>query len=156
MAAGQNKNQTVFSSLAQMQWSGTYDVINHKYLVRGHTLRENDHNFSQIEKRKQGVVVLLPMDWCTIIVWETNLRKPLRFVQTKDDFFSKINSHLWQKELLFCSSEDSNPRRRQSDGLNLTMDSSSVMGMVVMEKMECLLMKWVVALWRWSELKDVL
>lgn len=95
MAAGQNKNQTVFSFLAHMQWSGTYDVINHKYLVRGHTLLENDDNFSQIEKGKKGVVVLLPMDWCTIIiVRETNLRKPLRFVQTKDDFFSKINSHL--------------------------------------------------------------
>ena len=33
MAAGQNKNQTVFSFLAHMQWSGTYDVIHHKYLV---------------------------------------------------------------------------------------------------------------------------
>lgn len=33
MAAGQNKNQTVFLFLAHMQWSGTYDVIHHKYLV---------------------------------------------------------------------------------------------------------------------------
>lgn len=55
-----------------------------------HTLLENDHNFSQIEKRKKGVVVLLPMDWCTIIVRETNLRKPLRYMNNAFGYLDKI------------------------------------------------------------------
>ena len=73
--SGQNKNHTIISLLADLQRQGVYEVINHKFLVRGHTFLENDRDFSQIEKRKKNPQALVPDDWQKV-VREANLRKP--------------------------------------------------------------------------------
>ena len=48
---GQNKNHTLIGYLYDIHARGIYEVLDHKFLVRGHTFLENDTDFSQIEKR---------------------------------------------------------------------------------------------------------
>ena len=42
---------------------GVYDILNHKFLTRGHTFLKNDSDFAQIEKRKASAKVFVPSDW---------------------------------------------------------------------------------------------
>jgi len=49
-------------------------VINHKFLMRGHTFLENDRDFTQIEEQKTAQV-LVPNNWLTV-VREAKLTKP--------------------------------------------------------------------------------
>ena len=56
---------------------GVYEILDHKFLVRGHTFLENDRDFAQIEKRKNSAKVVLPDDWIEV-VRDTNLRKPFQ------------------------------------------------------------------------------
>lgn len=72
---GQNKNYLLVKFFADLQQKGSYEVINHKFLVRGHTFLENDRDFAQIEKRKKTAQVLVPDDWLTV-VREAKLTKP--------------------------------------------------------------------------------
>ena len=71
---GQNKNQTIISWYLELQRMGVYEILNHKFLVRGHTFLNNDRNFAQIEKRKNSAKVVLPDDWVKVLR-DTNLRK---------------------------------------------------------------------------------
>ena len=48
---GQNKNSTLIAFLYDLHTREIYEVLNHKFLVHGHTFLENDTDFSQIEKR---------------------------------------------------------------------------------------------------------
>ena len=61
----------------ELQRTGVYEILNHKFLVRGHTFLENDRDFAQIEKRKNSAKVVLPDDWVKV-VRDTNLRKPFQ------------------------------------------------------------------------------
>lgn len=54
-----------------------YEILDHKFLVRGHTFFENDRDFARIEKRKSSAKVVLPDDWAQV-VRDTNLRKPFQ------------------------------------------------------------------------------
>ena len=74
---GQNKNQTIISLYVELQRTGVYEILNHKFLVRGHTFLENDRDFAQIEKTKNSAKVVLPDD-CIKVVRDTNLRKPFQ------------------------------------------------------------------------------
>ena len=77
---GQNKNCTIISLFHDMHKRGVYDIINYKFLVRGHTFLENERDFSLIVKRKRTTEVLLPGDW-TQVIREANLKKP--FIATE-------------------------------------------------------------------------
>ena len=59
---GQNKNQTIISLYLELQRTGVYEILDHKFLVRGHTFLENDRDFVHIEKRKNSAKVVLPDD----------------------------------------------------------------------------------------------
>jgi len=71
---GQNKNYLLVKFLADLQHEGIYEVINHKFLMRGHTFLENDRDFTQIEEQKTAQV-LVPNNWLTV-VREAKLTKP--------------------------------------------------------------------------------
>lgn len=74
---GQNKNQTIISLYLELQRMGVYEILDHNFLVRGHTFLENDCNFAQIEKRKNSAKVVLPDDWVQV-VRDTTLTKPFQ------------------------------------------------------------------------------
>ena len=59
---GQNKNLTIVGLYNEPHLSGVYDILNHKFLTRGHTFLKNDSDFAQIEKRKASATVFVPSD----------------------------------------------------------------------------------------------
>ena len=59
---GQNKNLTIVGLYNELHRSGVYDILNHKFLLRGHTFLRNDTDFAQIEKRKASATVFVPSD----------------------------------------------------------------------------------------------
>lgn len=61
----------------ELQKTGVYEILDHKFLVRGHTFLENDRDFAQIEKRKSSAKVVLSDNWAKV-VRDTNLRKPFQ------------------------------------------------------------------------------
>ncbi|KAL9976984.1 hypothetical protein ACROYT_G014335 [Oculina patagonica] len=44
----------VVALFAELHRRGIYEVLNHRFLIRGHTFLENNIDFSQIEKRKKS------------------------------------------------------------------------------------------------------
>lgn len=65
-----------------------YDIINHKFLTRGHTFLRKDSDFAQIEKQKASAVVHVPSDWCQIVK-DANRRNPFEVVSmSQDNFFN--------------------------------------------------------------------
>ena len=79
---GQNKNLTIIGFYSELHRSTVYEVLDHKYLVRGHTFLENDTDFSQIEKQKKSAAVYLPEDWFRV-VQDANQRKQLIVTEMK-------------------------------------------------------------------------
>ena len=53
---GQNKNLMVLGLYSELHQQGVYDILDHKFLTRGHTFLRNDSDFAQIEKRKSSAV----------------------------------------------------------------------------------------------------
>ena len=49
---GQNKNLILVGLYNELHSSGVYDILNHKFLTRGHTFLRNDTDFAQINKGK--------------------------------------------------------------------------------------------------------
>lgn len=72
---------------------GEYEIINHKFLVKGHTFLENDRDFSLIEKRKRTAEVLRPGDW-TQVVREANLKKPFIAMEVEQCDMKDWKGHL--------------------------------------------------------------
>ena len=65
-----------------------YDIINHKFLTRGHTFLRKDSDFAQIEKQKASAVVHVPSDWCQIVK-DANRRNSFEVVSmSQDNFFN--------------------------------------------------------------------
>ena len=77
----------------ELHRKGIYEVLNHKYLVRGHTFLQNDTDFSQIEKRRKSAVVYLPEDWCKV-VREANTVKPFVVREMRQPDFKDWRSFL--------------------------------------------------------------
>ena len=73
----QNKNLTVLGLYSERHQQGVYDILDHKFLTRGHTFLRNDSDFAQIEKRKSIVVAYLPSDWCKVVE-KANRRNPFQ------------------------------------------------------------------------------
>ena len=76
---GQNKNLTIVGLYNELHTAGVYDVLNHKFLTRGHTFLRNDSDFAQIERRKTSATVYLPSDWYSVVK-EANRRSPFEVI----------------------------------------------------------------------------
>ena len=76
---GQNKNLTIVGLYNDLHTAGVYDVLNHKFLTRGHTFLRNDSDFAQIERRKTSATVYLPSDWYSVVK-EANRRSPFEVI----------------------------------------------------------------------------
>lgn len=59
---GQNKNKMMVTALVNLVAKGTFDEVNHKFLVSGHTFLPCDRDFAMIEKRKRVTKVFVPKD----------------------------------------------------------------------------------------------
>ena len=93
---GQNKNLTILGLYCELHRNGTYDVINHKFLTRGHTFLRNDTDFAQIYKRKASATIHLPEDWCQV-VREANRRNPFEVVSMKQEDFQSYKKFVTGK-----------------------------------------------------------
>ena len=93
---GQNKNRTIVGLLAEFHRTGVYEVLNHRFLIRGHTFLENDIDFSQIEKRKKSASVYVPQDWLKVVE-ETNRVKPFIVTEMKQNDFRDWKSYLKER-----------------------------------------------------------
>ena len=83
---GQNKNLTLVGLYNELHLSGVYDILNHKFLTRGHTFLKNDSDFAQIEKRKASAEVFVPSDWFSV-VREASRRSPFEVVAMQQEDF---------------------------------------------------------------------
>ena len=83
---GQNKNLTIVGLYNELHLSGVYDILNHKFLTRGHTFLRNDTDFAQIEKRKASATVYVPSDWFSVVK-EANRRNPFEVVAMQQEDF---------------------------------------------------------------------
>ena len=90
---GQNKNLTILGLYSELQQQGLYDILDHKFLTRGHTFLRNDSDFAQIERRKSNAVVYLPSDWCKVVE-EANQRNPFQVVQMEQRQFFNYKQHI--------------------------------------------------------------
>ena len=90
---GQNKNLTVLGLYSELHQQGVYDILDHKFLTRGHTFLRNDSDFAQIEKRKSIAVAYLPSDWCKVVE-EANWQNPFQVVQMEQRQFFYYKQHI--------------------------------------------------------------
>ena len=85
---GQNKNLTIVGLYNELHLSRVYDVLDHKFLTRGHTFLRNDSDFAQIEKRNASATVYVPGDWSPVVK-EANRRNPFEVVTIQQrEFFN--------------------------------------------------------------------
>ena len=73
--SGQNKNRILLAFFLRLIQSNSYESIDHKFLVRGHTYLPNDRDFSSIEARKRVEKAFIPSDWVRI-VRESRVKNP--------------------------------------------------------------------------------
>ena len=91
---GQNRNVNFVCLWQHVVSSSTYsyEVIDHKFMMSGHSYLPNDRDFGGIEKvRRRTSAVYVPSEWCTLI---KNARRVNPFqvrVMTPADFVSTAN-----------------------------------------------------------------
>nr|CAH7734334.1 unnamed protein product [Callosobruchus chinensis] len=86
---GQNKNWTVMCLWLQLIRQKKFKVIEHRFLVPGHTHLPSDRDFAAIEKRKKYLKqVYSPEQWHTA-VREAKIKNPFEVVpMTQSDFYA--------------------------------------------------------------------
>ena len=89
----QNKSLTILSLYSELHQQGVYDILDHKFLTRGHTFLRNDLDFAQVEKRKSSAVAYLPSDWCKAVE-EANRQNPFQVVQMEQRQFFNYKQHI--------------------------------------------------------------
>ncbi|KAK2555751.1 hypothetical protein P5673_022331 [Acropora cervicornis] len=77
----------------QTMRGGVYDILNHKFLTRGHTFLKNDSDFAQIEKRKASAKVFVPSDWFSV-VREASRRSPFEVVAMQQEEFKNYKDFI--------------------------------------------------------------
>lgn len=82
-------------------------LINHRYLIRGHTFLENDIDFGQIEKRKKRANVFVPQDWVKVVE-EMNQTKPFIATEMKQTDFRDWPSYLAKRYIPISKDTDGN------------------------------------------------
>ena len=91
----QNKSLTILGLYSELpvHQQGVYDILDHKFLTRGHTFLRNDLDFAQVEKRKSSAVAYLPSDWCKVVE-EANRQNPFQVVQMEQRQFFNYKQHI--------------------------------------------------------------
>ena len=89
----QNKSLTILGLYSELHQQGVYDILDHKFLTRGHTFLRNDLDFAQVEKRKSSAVAYLPSDWCKVVE-EANQQNPFQVVQMEQRQFFNYKQHI--------------------------------------------------------------
>lgn len=87
---GQNKNLSVVSFWMYLTQSGRFDVVEHKYLVPGHTYLPCDRDFGLIEKKKRQVPFIYVPDHWMELVKKTRVKKPFKVVKMTRDMFITV------------------------------------------------------------------
>lgn len=87
---GQNKNRMVLFALIYLVANGIYDIIDHKYLVSGHSFMSCDRDFAQIEKRKKVVKCFEPKD-VEKMIRESCHKNPFEVVNLDQNDFKDLN-----------------------------------------------------------------
>lgn len=87
---GQNKNRMVLFALIYLVATGVYDVIEHKYLVSGHSFMSCDRDFALIEKRKKVVKCFEPKD-IEKMIREACHKNPFEVVNMDQNDFKDLN-----------------------------------------------------------------
>ena len=77
---GQNKNLTVLGLYSELYQQGVDDIVDRKFLTRGHTFLRNDSDFAQIEKRKS-----VPWHICPVIGVRLWRRQTFRWYRWNKD-----------------------------------------------------------------------
>ncbi|XP_036340055.1 uncharacterized protein LOC118749365 [Rhagoletis pomonella] len=98
---GQNRNSYIFAMFEKvLEDHQTIELIDHKFLVVGHTHMECDTVHSQIEKKKKKFVNSIhhPHDWATLIVTTNHKYNAIEMVQDQYfDFGSLLkNKYTWR------------------------------------------------------------
>ena len=83
---GQNKNLAIVGLYNELHLSRVYDILNHKFLTRGHTFLRNDTDFAQIKKRKASATVYVLSDWFSVVK-EANCRNPFEVIAMQEEDF---------------------------------------------------------------------
>ena len=83
---GQNKNLILVGLYNELHSSGVYDILNHKFLTRGHTFLRNDTDFTQIKNRKASATVYVPSDWFSVVK-EAKNKSPFEVVPMQQEEF---------------------------------------------------------------------
>lgn len=84
---GQNRNIKVSLTLLKLTQETEVEVIDHKFLVSGHSYLPNDSDFGVIEQASRNKTIYVAEDWYSEI---TSVRRNKKFVTIKmqgDDFF---------------------------------------------------------------------
>lgn len=89
---GQNKNWTIMSLWLQMIREKKFKIIEHRFLVPGHTHLPSDRDFAAIEKHKKYLKqVYSPDQWCDA-VREAKRKNPFEVIpMTQAEFYSFTN-----------------------------------------------------------------
>ena len=77
----------------ELHSSGVYDVLNHKFLTRGHTFLRNDTDFAKIKKGKASATVYVPSDWFSVVK-EANHQSPFKVVPMQQEKFMNFKDHI--------------------------------------------------------------
>lgn len=90
---GQNRNWNFALALLQLVQSenNSIEIIDHKFMVSGHSFLPNDSDFGSIETHSKDKHIYVPEDWFSVIV---RCRKKKRFIFTKmhrEDFKDLAN-----------------------------------------------------------------
>ena len=107
---GQNKNLTLVGLYNELHLSGVYDILNHKFLTRGHTFLKNDSDFAQIEKRKASAEVFVPSDWFSV-VREASRRSPFEVVAMQQEDFKNYKDFVGSRYTNRGNCEEELPKK---------------------------------------------
>lgn len=84
---GQNRNFKQCMFWLKLLADTEIKIIDHKFMVSGHSFLPNDRDFGQIEQYAKKIIKYVPEDWYTIIR-KCRSRKPfVVYEMQKDDFY---------------------------------------------------------------------
>ena len=66
---------------------GYFDLIDHKFLVSGHTFLPSDHDFSLIEKKKKEKEIYVPLQWYSLVDEARTKARPFHAIRMQRQSF---------------------------------------------------------------------
>ena len=89
--AGQNKNFYILCFWVFVVMHELYEMVDHKFLVSGHTFLPSDRDFALIEKKKREREVFVPEQWYRLVE-ETRSRSPFRVARIQQENIKSFKS----------------------------------------------------------------